>query len=35
MNNTFSNFKRQFYGNEVICAMRYAPVSIQTPKRVI
>lgn len=33
MNYTFSNFKRPFYGNEVICAAWYVlVVSMQMPK---
>lgn len=36
MNYTFSNFKRPFYGNEVICAAWYVLVaSMQMPKGVI
>lgn len=36
MNYTFSNFKRLFYGNEVICAAWYVlVVTVQMPKGVI
>lgn len=35
MSSTFSNFKRPFYGNEVICAAWYVLVSMQVPKSVI
>lgn len=35
MSSTFSNFKRPFYGNEVICVAWYVLVSMQVPKSVI
>lgn len=35
MSSTFSNFKRPFYGNEVICAAWNVLVSMQVPKSVI